>query len=75
MRFILPILAAIALGAALFWHPDVGTTAKAGVENPAVSLASDSPAMVAELPGLDGKTHKLSDYRGQVVLVNVFASW
>ena len=28
-----------------------------------------------ELPGLDGKTHRLSDYRGKWVLVNYWATW
>lgn len=28
-----------------------------------------------ELPGLDGKTHKLSDYKGKVVFLNFWATW
>ncbi|KRT57221.1 TlpA disulfide reductase family protein, partial [endosymbiont of Ridgeia piscesae] len=28
-----------------------------------------------ELPGLDGKQHRLSDYRGKWVLVNYWATW
>lgn len=28
-----------------------------------------------ELPGLDGKTHRLADFRGKWVLVNYWATW
>ncbi|MEW8429404.1 MAG: TlpA family protein disulfide reductase, partial [gamma proteobacterium symbiont of Ctena orbiculata] len=28
-----------------------------------------------ELPGLDGKRYRLSDYRGKWVLVNYWATW
>ena len=28
-----------------------------------------------ELPGIDGKAHKLSEYRGKVVFLNFWATW
>src|SRR6187401_3473188 len=28
-----------------------------------------------ELPDLDGKTHRLADYRGKAVLLNFWATW
>lgn len=36
--------------------------------------AGDSPAELT-LPGLDGETYSLSDYRGKWVLVNYWATW
>lgn len=38
-------------------------------------LSPAKPARDFNLPDLDGKPHKLSDYRGQVVLVNFWATW
>ncbi|MEN8177021.1 MAG: TlpA disulfide reductase family protein [Pseudomonadota bacterium] len=45
-----------------------------------ICLAASSLSVAAEpvdfeLPGLDGKLHRLSDYRGKWVLVNYWATW
>ncbi len=39
------------------------------------SLEVGRPAPNFEFPGLDGKMVRLSDYRGKVVLVNIWATW
>jgi peroxiredoxin len=39
------------------------------------SLDVGRPAPNFEFPGLDGKIVSLSDYRGKVVLVNIWATW
>ena len=39
------------------------------------SLSAVAEAVDFELPGLDGKMHRLSDYRGKWVLVNYWATW
>jgi len=38
-------------------------------------LAAGRPAPDFSLPGLDGKMVSLSDYKGHVVLVNIWATW
>jgi peroxiredoxin len=39
------------------------------------TLTDGKPAPDFSLPGLDGKKINLSDYRGKVVLVNIWATW
>ncbi|MES9992133.1 MAG: TlpA disulfide reductase family protein [Candidatus Thiodiazotropha sp.] len=39
------------------------------------SLATVAETVDFELPGLDGKRYRLSDYRGKWVLVNYWATW
>ena len=40
-----------------------------------VDIASGTPAPDFTFPGLDGEKVSLSDYRGKVVLVNIWATW
>jgi thiol-disulfide isomerase/thioredoxin len=61
-------------------QPGSATTAPnqpAAPANPAPVKAQPLPAAVlnAELKDLDGKTFKLSDYTGKVVVVNLWATW
>jgi peroxiredoxin len=40
-----------------------------------VAIESDFPAPDFSFPGLDGKMVRLSDYKGKVVLLNIWATW
>ena len=40
-----------------------------------VAIEGDIPAPDFTFPGLDGKMVSLSDYKGKVVLVNIWATW
>jgi len=65
----LKLFTAIIVSAALF---SVAAIAAAGELQP-YDERSDSPAL--DLPDLGGREHNLDSYRGQVVLVNFWASW
>lgn len=45
-----------------------------GLEGKATTTAGDQ-AIDFELQGMDGKTYKLSDFKGQTVVLNFFATW
>ena len=47
-----------------FYHPSSGT-----------QLAKSLPAPNFSLPGLDGQMVSLTDYKGKVVLLNIWATW
>ena len=52
-----------------------GLLAGCGPSLPAGGAATPSPAPGFALLGTDGARHTLADYRGQVVLVNFWATW
>jgi peroxiredoxin len=65
------LIATLSLG--MLWVPVSGAISRA---KQAENLALDgvlAPEM--ETVDLDGQTHRLSDYRGRVVLLNVWATW
>ena len=38
-------------------------------------IPDEPPATDFELAGVDGKSHRLSDFRGKMVLINFWATW
>lgn len=65
------VLAVASLG--LTWLPIRGAVARS---KQAQLLALEGvPAPPFETVDLDGKTHRLSDYQGKVVLINIWATW
>jgi len=46
-----------------------------GLQSLQDSAATGYEAADFELPGLDGEQYKLSDYRGKVVFLNMWATW
>jgi thiol-disulfide isomerase/thioredoxin len=65
-----------AIGYTLFGgHPEVKTDTKLLLPGAAVSDASQSSPPDFDVPTFDGRTIKLSDYRGKVVVVDFWATW
>ncbi len=52
-----------------------GKEAKAGDEQLLSVMPGQPQALDFTLPDLDGKPHRLRDYRGQVVVLNFWATW
>ncbi len=67
---VLPVLLITVLGVAWAWASRL-TPASAPVAAPQAGFAAPD----FELPTLTGSTARLSDWRGQVVVVNLWASW
>src|SRR5947209_738940 len=54
--------------------PDTATAAQMSAEDNPV-ITDTKPAPDFELKGIDGKTYKLSEFRGKVVVLNFWATW
>ena len=68
----------ILVGAAAFllWpRPDVSADGAVSGQSLTVPVAVDYEAPELTLSDLEGVEHSLADYRGQVVLVNLWATW
>jgi thiol-disulfide isomerase/thioredoxin len=65
-----------AIGYTLFGgHPEVKTDSKLLLPGTPASNASQSAPPDFDVPTLDGRTIKLSDYRGKVVVIDFWATW
>ena len=64
------VIAALVIGLQPFAH---GQTIELG--HGLTPVYGNPIAPPLELPGLDGKQYRLSDYRGSVVLINFWATW
>jgi thiol-disulfide isomerase/thioredoxin len=51
------------------------TTAHAGLPHGLRVVEDAQPAPALDLVDLDGRRHRLSDYRGQVLVINFWATW
>ena len=65
----------IAVGVAAMTVITLRRSQGVGQDVSAVPVKVDYPAPSLTLTGLDTHTHSLSDYQGQVVLVNMWATW
>src|SRR5262249_10030866 len=51
------------------------TVASSAPNNPAAPLMVPARVLEASFPTLDGKSRRLADYSGKVIVVNVWATW
>ena len=56
-------------------RPSAPPSGQAGQPMPAAKVAKGQPAPDFTLVDLAGKSHRLSEYRGKVVIVNFWATW
>ncbi len=68
-------LSVAATGLGVFWLVADGRLNSATAMDAAPAALEPSPAIDFQLQGLDGKPVRLSDLRGQVVLLNFWATW
>lgn len=64
---------AVAVAAVGGWMQHASQRARAAGGDAGIETGSLAPDL--SLDGLDGKTHRLSDYRGRRVLLNFWATW
>jgi thiol-disulfide isomerase/thioredoxin len=65
-----------AIGYTLFGgHTELKTDSKLLLPGTSVSNASQSVPADFDVPTLDGRTIKLSDYRGKIVVIDFWATW
>lgn len=57
------------------WLAAVGSLLLVAASAANADSSAENAAIDFELPGLNGQPHKLSDWRGQWVLVNYWATW
>lgn len=79
MRWILAGVAALGLGLAAVPYMPLGTRTAASAGTAAAPSTCDAKASRADygftVKDVDGKTVKLADYKGKVVMMNFFATW
>jgi len=69
------ILAGVGIGLLAAGGLMLGLRAPAPEDGPAVAIGSEAPAFRAETIDPPVKTRTLADYRGEVLLLNVWATW
>jgi peroxiredoxin len=58
-----------------YWLPALFLFVAIGASAQPLRPSPGTAAPALELPGVDGRVHRLADYRGKVMLVNFWATW